>query len=107
MRRRVWIGIGVIILLVAAIAFALISGSDDATTGNSAPPATPVTMVAVVEGDVPIELDALGRVQAANTVTVRAQVAGQIQGAHPGELCGGTSLEPTKRSRYSALFTLL
>jgi multidrug efflux system membrane fusion protein len=79
MRRRVWIGIGVIILLVAASGFALMSGSDDATTGTSTPPAIPVTTVAVVEGDVPIELDALGRVQAANTVMVRAQVAGQIQ----------------------------
>lgn len=79
MRRRVWIGIGVIILLVAAGGFALMRGSDDAGTGTSMPPAIPVTTVAVVEGDVPIELDALGRVQAANTVMVRAQVAGQIQ----------------------------
>ena len=79
MRRRVWVGIGVIILLVAAGGFALMTGSDDATTGSSTPPAIPVTTVAVVEADVPIELDALGRVQAANTVTVRAQVAGQIQ----------------------------
>jgi membrane fusion protein, multidrug efflux system len=79
MRRRVWVGIGVIILLVAVGGFALMTGSDDATTGSSTPPAIPVTTVAVVEGDVPIELDALGRVQAANTVTVRAQVPGQIQ----------------------------
>jgi multidrug efflux system membrane fusion protein len=79
MRRRVWIGIGAIVLVVVASGFALMRGSDDATTGSSTPPAISVTTVAVVEGDVPIELDALGRVQAANTVMVRAQVAGQIQ----------------------------
>jgi multidrug efflux system membrane fusion protein len=79
MRRRVWLGIGVVILLVAASGVALMSGADDASTGTSTPPAIPVTTVAVAQDDVPIELDALGRVQAANSVIVRAQVAGQIQ----------------------------
>ena len=76
MRRGIWIGI---ILLVIAGGFALTRRSDHAAPAAPTPPAAPVTTVAVAEGDVPIELDALGRVQALNTVTVRAQVAGQIQ----------------------------
>jgi multidrug efflux system membrane fusion protein len=78
MRRRAWVGIGAIVI-VAASGFILLRGPADPATGDPAPPATPVTIAPVVQGDVPIELDALGRVQAANTVIVRTQVAGQIQ----------------------------
>jgi multidrug efflux system membrane fusion protein len=39
----------------------------------------PVTVVPVEQKDVPIYLSALGTVQALNTVTVNAQVSGQIQ----------------------------
>jgi multidrug efflux system membrane fusion protein len=45
---------------------------------NSAPPAIPVTVAAAVQRDVPIYFDALGTVQALNTVSIRAQVNGQI-----------------------------
>src|SRR5260221_12389057 len=78
MRWRAWVGIGAIVI-VAASGFILLRGPAEPATGDSTPSATPVTIAAVVQGDVPIELDALGRVQAANTVIVRAQVAGQIQ----------------------------
>jgi membrane fusion protein, multidrug efflux system len=71
--------IGVLVLVVAtARSLILMTRSDDAVTG-SIPTAIPVTTVAVAATDVPIELDALGRVQAANTVMVRTQVTGQIQ----------------------------
>ena len=39
----------------------------------------PVTVVAAQTQDVPIRLDAIGTVQAFNTITVRAQVDGQLQ----------------------------
>ena len=38
----------------------------------------PVTVVAAQQQDVPIRLDAIGTVQAFNTITVRAQVDGQL-----------------------------
>ena len=78
MSLRAWTGLGVLVLLAAGGAI-YVRKADDAGTGTSTPPAIPVTTSAVVEGDFPIELDALGRVQAANSVTVRAQVGGQIQ----------------------------
>lgn len=76
--RRAWVAIGAIVM-VAATGFVLLRRSTEPTSGGATPPAAPVTIAAVVQGDVPIELDALGRVQAANTVTVRTQVAGQIE----------------------------
>ncbi|GGF09692.1 multidrug transporter [Aliidongia dinghuensis] len=76
-------------LLVPALAmaggfsFALLSHEHDAVAKVPAPAVTPapvpVTVATATAGDVPIELDGLGRVQAFNTVTVRTQVEGQIQ----------------------------
>ncbi len=43
------------------------------------PPGVPVTVASVATQDVPIYLEALGTVQAYNTVAVRAQVDGKIQ----------------------------
>jgi membrane fusion protein, multidrug efflux system len=45
---------------------------------EQAPKGVPVTVAAARSGDFPILLDSLGTVQALNTVTVRAQVSGQI-----------------------------
>jgi multidrug efflux system membrane fusion protein len=51
--------------------------------GNDAP--VPVTVVAAEQKDVPIFLSALGTVQALNTVTVNAQVSGQLKALHFNE----------------------
>lgn len=51
--------------------------------GDSAP--VPVTVVAAIAQDVPVYLTALGTVQALNTVTVNAQVSGQLKALHFGE----------------------
>ncbi len=48
--------------------------------GNDAP--VPVTVVAAERKDVPVYLSALGTVQALNTVTVAAQVGGQLKALH-------------------------
>ncbi len=79
-----WAGIHRYLWTIVAIAALLAIGSAawlhaPAANAPAAPPPIPVTTAAVAEGDVPIERDALGRVEAANTVIVRAQVAGQVQ----------------------------
>ena len=51
--------------------------------GDNSP--VPVTAVAAVARDVPLYLTALGTVQAFNTVTVSAQVSGQLQSVHFAE----------------------
>ena len=53
------------------------SGGDDSPV--------PVTAVAAIAQDVPVFLAALGTVQALNTVTVSAQVSGQLQAVHFAE----------------------
>ncbi len=52
--------------------------------GNSDAP-VPVTVVPVEQKDVPVYLTALGTVQALNTVTVNAQVGGQLKALHFAE----------------------
>lgn len=51
-------------------------------TAEAKPPVqakgVPVTLTAATQGDFPLYLDGLGTVQALNTVTVRAQVTGQL-----------------------------
>jgi membrane fusion protein, multidrug efflux system len=64
----------VIVALVAGIIIWRHSGS----THAAAPPKVPVTATDATQRDVPIYYDALGTVQAFNTVAIRAQVTGQI-----------------------------
>ncbi|MEO5627038.1 MAG: MdtA/MuxA family multidrug efflux RND transporter periplasmic adaptor subunit [Dokdonella sp.] len=51
--------------------------------GNEAP--IPVTVVPATKQDVPVYLTALGTVQALNTVTINAQVSGQLKALHFAE----------------------
>ena len=65
---------------VGALAVVIIfwrHGSSQAAQ-NPAPPSIPVTVAEAAQTDVPIYYDALGTVQALNTVAIRAQVNGQI-----------------------------
>jgi multidrug efflux system membrane fusion protein len=74
-----------ILLLVAGIALTCVAawiifgrhGSSQAAQ-SAAPPSIPVSVTAATQRDVPIYYDALGTVQALNTVAIRAQVNGQI-----------------------------
>jgi multidrug efflux system membrane fusion protein len=74
-----------IFLVVAGIALACVAawiilwrhGSSQAAQ-SALPPSIPVSVTAAAQRDVPIYYDALGTVQALNTVAIRAQVNGQI-----------------------------
>ena len=75
-RGKAWLWFGAAAAALAAAYFVL----DRPEKGKAAaPPPAPVLAAQVRSGDVPIELDALGRVAAYNTVTVRAMVGGQIK----------------------------
>jgi len=69
--------------LLGFIGYRLVSGgSGRGTTGRGGPGAdepVAVTVVPAARRDVPVRLEALGTVQALNTVTVRPQVGGQIE----------------------------
>ena len=68
---------GALAVAVAAGGYALLDrGKPEA---GAPPPPTPVSAATVSSGDVPLELEGLGRVQASNTVTIRALVGGQIK----------------------------
>jgi multidrug efflux system membrane fusion protein len=74
-----------IFLVVAGIALTCVAawiilwrhGSSQAAQ-SALPPSIPVSVTAAAQRDVPIYYDALGTVQALNTVAIRAQVNGQL-----------------------------
>jgi multidrug efflux system membrane fusion protein len=82
MSRWKWALIVVAIVLVGLIAWRLAAERGKAgigARGGGGEAPVPVTVVAVEQKDVPLYLKALGTVQALNTVTVGAQVAGQLK----------------------------
>lgn len=82
MSRWKWI---VVVVLVLAAVFGYRHFAGDAPRGGAAGPGMrdqgpiPVSAVAAARETVPVLLDALGTVQALNTVTLRPQVGGQIE----------------------------
>lgn len=83
---------GIIIVIVAAILGWRMFGSGGESGARRGPPGAggdaapiPVTVVAARTQDVPLYLSALGTVQALNTVTVSAQVSGQLTAVHFAE----------------------
>jgi membrane fusion protein, multidrug efflux system len=75
LRRIVYVAAGLaVVALVAGVAVSRLKG-----TARAAPtPSVPVVATAAGQRDVPIYSDALGTVLALNTVSIRAQVTGQI-----------------------------
>jgi membrane fusion protein, multidrug efflux system len=77
--RRLWLGLcALAILAVGAVILSQLFGGP-ASSGQHTPPPVPVVTTRVASGDVPIELEAIGRVTAFNIVTIRSLVGGQIQ----------------------------
>jgi multidrug efflux system membrane fusion protein len=75
---------GTLLLLLATAALGLAGCSDRANGTPAARPAAavPVSVSEVVARDVPVEVTAVGNVQAYTTVAVKAQIAGQITKVH-------------------------
>jgi multidrug efflux system membrane fusion protein len=76
--RRTYFAIAGVVVLSAVIALGFYRHGSIQAAPNNAPPPIPVTVTAAVQRDVPIYYDALGTVNALNTVAIRAQVNGQI-----------------------------
>jgi membrane fusion protein, multidrug efflux system len=109
-----------VILLVFAAAVAVCSCTGSASSG--APPAggggggrgrgrggdggaAPVVTATVTEKDVPIDIAAIGNVEASTTISVRSQVTGQLQQAlfHEGDFVGkGQELFAIDRRPFEA-----
>jgi multidrug efflux system membrane fusion protein len=66
------------VMLAAIVALGFYRHGSIQAAPNTAPPPIPVTVTEAAQRDVPIYYDALGTVQALNTVAIRAQVNGQI-----------------------------
>jgi multidrug efflux system membrane fusion protein len=74
---------GLVLIVVAALAAAGCSDrANGAPKGQPAPPAVPVGATSVELKNVPIQVTAVGNVQAYTTVGVKSQVAGQIVRVH-------------------------
>lgn len=71
--------------LVGMIALAVLVGGSAVCAKKKAPPAmpgSPVTVAAVEQKDIPLEVVAVGRAEALATVSVKAQVGGEVTGVY-------------------------
>jgi membrane fusion protein, multidrug efflux system len=76
-RMFVLVFAGIAVAALAGGVVALRHGKSQAAQ-TAGPPKVPVSVTAAAQQDVPVYYDALGTVQALNTVSIRAQVTGQI-----------------------------
>ena len=81
----------IVVVVVGILGWRMFGGGGETGARRGAPGAgsgdapIPVTAVAATAQDVPLYLTALGTVQALNTVTVSAQVSGQLSAVHFAE----------------------
>jgi multidrug efflux system membrane fusion protein len=80
MKNSLFKTIGVATL--AALAAAAACSSSGGKTSGRAIPGSPVSVAQAVEKDIPLEIAAVGRVEAMSTVSVKAQVGGEITAVH-------------------------
>jgi multidrug efflux system membrane fusion protein len=64
---------------LTAILLAVAACSPQASVAPAAPPAVPVTVGDVVQKEVPVNIDVIGRVEAYATVAVKAQIGGELK----------------------------
>ncbi|GMV30748.1 MAG: hemolysin D [Rhodanobacteraceae bacterium] len=81
MSRGKTIALAIALVVAGIIGYRLLgnTGASQRRGGNDADAPIPVTAVAAATEHVPLNLDAIGTVQALNTVSVRPQVGGQIE----------------------------
>ena len=87
-RRRAGLLTGRGLLSGALLAGALLAGCDrgaEQATAKSPPPGVPVTVADVVARDVPVQIRAIGNVQALATVSVLSMINGEVRKVHFGE----------------------
>jgi len=79
-----WLWLLLLIVIVAAVIYYVFGRGGDSATGDASAdktagaPATAISAVAASQGDLPIELTALGTVRPLSSVTVRPRVEGQL-----------------------------
>jgi membrane fusion protein, multidrug efflux system len=72
------------LLLIAPVLAGCDKGADPATA-KGAPPAVPVTAMEAAQRDVPVQIRAIGNVQALATVSVQSMVNGEVMKVHFAE----------------------
>lgn len=72
-------------VLAAAMVAVLLTGCSEKKVQSAAPAVVPVTVAQVVQKSVPLELDAIGTVEAYKTVTIKPQVNGELVGVQFSE----------------------
>lgn len=72
------------LLLLAPVLAACDKGADPATA-KGAPPAVPVTATEAAQRDVPVQIRAIGNVQALATVSVQSMISGEVMKVHFAE----------------------
>ncbi|MCE5333959.1 MAG: efflux RND transporter periplasmic adaptor subunit, partial [Desulfobacteraceae bacterium] len=75
---------GRLALFFVLISLAAACSRDAASSNNAGPkkPEVPVSVAPAVQKDMPVQIKAIGRVQAHSTVTVKAQIAGELTAVH-------------------------
>ncbi|MGA9894573.1 MAG: efflux RND transporter periplasmic adaptor subunit [Xanthobacteraceae bacterium] len=109
-RRTIFTVVGAVVLCAIVGLGFYRHGSTQAAT-PTASPVIPVTVTQAAQRDVPIYYDALGTVQALNTVAIRAQVNGQIisvdfrqgQEVHQGDVLAKIDPAPFKAAYDQAV----
>ena len=109
--RRIYLALGGIVVVTAIAVAGIAIWRHGKQTQNAGPPPVPVTVTEAVQRDVPIYYDALGTVQALNTVAIRAQVNGQLtsvlfrqgQEVHTGDVLARIDPAPLKAALDQAV----
>lgn len=102
--------LGILVVLGAGVTWRHVSVQAKQTTA-APPPPVPVTVAQVTRKDVPVYFDALGTVQALNTIAIRTQVDGKLQAVnftegqavHQGETLAEIDPRPFKANLDQAM----
>ena len=70
------------IAVLSALAGAMACSPSGGKPSGKVPPGSPVSVAPVIQKDMPLEIAAVGRVEAISTVAVKAQVAGEVTGIY-------------------------